>query len=104
METRKEKQEPGAGIPGSPDFSTLVMSLAVTALGHMGIQEEGQNIPVSLPMASQTIDIISMLKEKTRGNLEEHEQKLIDSLLYELRIKYVEAVEKQQKEQKDGTD
>jgi len=92
METPKQtKQEQ----ENAPDFSTLVMSLAVTALGHMGLNTEGQNIPVSLPMAAQTIDILSMLKEKTRGNLEEHEEKLLDSLLYELRIKYVEAVEKE---------
>lgn len=96
-----DNQQPNA--VGSPDFANFIMSLAVTALTHMGLAPEAKDIPVNLPMASQSIDIISMIREKTVGNLEEHEQKLIDSLLYELRIKYVEQKSKK-KNENDTTD
>jgi hypothetical protein len=43
-----------------------------------------------LPAAQQLIDIIGMLKEKTRGNLGHEEQSLLDAILFELRMKYVE--------------
>ncbi len=101
------KNKTASGTAESPNFSTFIMSLAVTALGHMGLQPEGgqeTRIPVSLPLAAQTIDIISMLREKTAGNLEEHEQKLIDSLLYELRIKYVEQTSKQENSENGRTE
>jgi len=103
MTKQTEKKEQQNSEAGNPDFANFIMSLAVTALGHMGLAPEAKEIPVSLPMASQTIDIISMLKEKTAGNLEEHEQRLIDSLLYELRVKYVEQTTKK-KNENDTTD
>jgi hypothetical protein len=43
-----------------------------------------------LPAAQQLIDIIGLLKEKTRGNLDHDEQALLDAILFELRMKYVE--------------
>lgn len=99
----QEKDDVQDTTAGKTDFANFIMSLAVTALGQMGLAPEGQDIPVSLPMASQTIDMISMLQEKTVGNLEEHEKKLIDSLLYELRVKYVEKTA-EQKNQNEKTD
>ena len=50
-------------------------------------------MPPNRVIAQQTIDTIEMLREKTRGNLNEEERKLIDSLLYELRLKFVEMPE-----------
>ena len=44
----------------------------------------------NLPAARQTIELLEMLGEKTRGNLEEEERKLLESLLYDLRMRYVE--------------
>ncbi|MBW1878453.1 MAG: DUF1844 domain-containing protein [Deltaproteobacteria bacterium] len=45
---------------------------------------------VNLPLARQTIDLIGVLEEKTRGNLDEEEKKLLDSVLYDLRIRFVQ--------------
>jgi Domain of unknown function (DUF1844) len=80
------------------DFSTFILSLGTTALFHMGLvpdptSGENEGEP-NLPMASQTIDTLVMLEEKTRGNLDEEEGKLIESLLYEIRMRYVEVSRK----------
>ncbi len=75
------------------DFSTLILSLGTTALYQLGVVpdpvtgEKGESDPL---VAQQTIDTIEMLRDKTRGNLGEEERKLIDSLLYELRMQFVE--------------
>ena len=53
--------------------------------------ETGQSASPNLSVARQTIDAIEMLKEKTRGNLDEEETKLLEELLYELHMRYVEA-------------
>jgi hypothetical protein len=75
------------------DLSTFVLSLSTTALYQMGLiadPETKQTIAPSREIAQQTIATIEMLREKTRGNLEPEEAKLIDSLLYELRLRFVE--------------
>jgi len=74
-------------------FTAFIMSLATTAAVHFGDIADpvsGTSQP-NLPAASQMIDILSMLKEKTRGNLDAEETELVDNLLYELRMRYVEA-------------
>lgn len=84
----------GPGVPPSLDFSTFVMSLGTSALYQMGLvaAEEGGAPPEpNLPMARQTIDILAMLQEKTRGNLDAEESHLLESLLYELRMRFVES-------------
>jgi hypothetical protein len=73
------------------DFSTFVLSLSQAVLLHLGELEDpetGQASP-NLPLARQSIDLLSMLQEKTRGNLTEEEGKLLENLLYDLRMKYV---------------
>ena len=75
------------------DFSTFVLSLASTVAVHLG-QAAGPDeelVAVDLASAKQIIDILGMLAEKTRGNLEEAEEKLLTSLLYDLRVQYVDA-------------
>lgn len=77
------------------DFVTFVMSLAASALLHMGEHEEGtpaelRDAPIDLAMAKQTIDIIGMLREKTRGNLTTDEDRLVETALYDLRLKYLQ--------------
>jgi hypothetical protein len=83
--------EPGA-MP-EIDFGTFVMSLATSVLVHLGeIQHpESSADERNLPLAKQTIDILGMLREKTRGNLTHEEAQLIENLLYDLRMKYVAA-------------
>ena len=82
------------GLP-SVDFSTFALSLATSALYHLGVvgdPEQGEPAPEpNLPLARQTIDILEMLEKKTRGNLDEEETRLLDGLLYELRMRFVEA-------------
>ena len=76
------------------DFSTFVISLGTSALYHMGVAndpEKGEPPPKNLVLARQTIDTLEMLGEKTRGNLGEEEAKLLESVLYELRMRFVEA-------------
>jgi hypothetical protein len=76
------------------DFSTFVLSLGSSALIHLGEMEPpGETAPHrDLPMAKHTIDLLTMLQEKTRSNLSPEEDKLLESLLYDLRLRYVEAV------------
>lgn len=72
-------------------FTTFTMSLASSALVHLGEvpdPDSGQT-GVNLLMAKHTIDILTMLEDKTRDNLDEAEERLIKALLYELRMKYV---------------
>ena len=76
------------------DFTTFVLSLATSALYHLGLSPDpsGGSAPKpNLPLARQTIDTIEMLEEKTRGNLDEEEEKLIKSVLYQLHMGFVQA-------------
>jgi hypothetical protein len=87
---------PGGGpAPTLPavDFHTFVLSLGSSALLHLGeLEHPDVGAPQKdLPLAKHTIDILVMLEEKTRGNLTPAEEKLIGSLLYDLRLRYVEA-------------
>lgn len=75
------------------DFSTFVLSIGTTALYQMGLVADpssGETTAADSLVAQQTIDTLEMIREKTVGNLTDEERKLIDSLLYELRIKFVE--------------
>jgi hypothetical protein len=73
-------------------FTTFMVGLSTQALFHLGemADPQGGAPAVDLPAAQQLIDIIGMIKEKTRGNLDHDEQVLLDAILYELRMKYVE--------------
>jgi hypothetical protein len=75
------------------DFATFVLSLASSVLVNLGEMENPETGAKerNLPLAKQTVDILAMLARKTAGNLSEEEQKLIEGLLYDLRIKYVDA-------------
>jgi Domain of unknown function (DUF1844) len=75
------------------DFGTFVMSLASSVLVHLGeiSHPESEKSEPNLPLAKQTIDMLGMLQEKTRGNLSNEEQQLLTNLLYDLRMKYVAA-------------
>jgi hypothetical protein len=75
------------------DFHTFVLSLGSSALLHLGELEHPDGGPADkdLPLAKHTIDILSMLEEKTKGNLTSAEERLMQSLLYDLRLRYVNA-------------
>ena len=78
---------------GPVDFSTHVMSLASTALIAIGKMPapDGQQLPIDLETGKHLIDVLGMLEQKTKGNLEEAETKLLQSLLYDLRVAFVDA-------------
>jgi hypothetical protein len=81
-----------ASLP-AVDFHTFVLSLGSSALLHLG-EIEHPDVGATqkdLPLAKHTIDILVMLEQKTKGNLTPAEEKLIQSLLYDLRLRYVEA-------------
>jgi hypothetical protein len=81
------------------DFATFVLSLGSSALvnlGEMPNPETGKP-ELDLALARQSIEILAMLQDKTKGNLSEAEDKLLGSLLYDLRIKYVDAQKQQPK-------
>lgn len=85
-------QSPG-GASLSIDFTTLIMSFASAAMISMGRVADPATgmVHKSLPVAQQNIDIITLLHEKTRGNLTAEEESLMDQILYELRMAFVEA-------------
>jgi hypothetical protein len=75
-------------------FSGFVLSLATTAAVHFGDIPDpatGRRGEADLQSASRIIELLSMLQEKTKGNLIEQEERLVDDLLYELRLRYVQA-------------
>ena len=84
----------------SPDtppvtFSTFILSLVTTAAVHFGdMTPPGSDKPLepNLAGAAQMIEILGMLEQKTRGNLDPDEQRFLEQALYELRMRYVEAV------------
>ncbi len=74
------------------DFTTFILSLSHSAMLHLGEApdpESGKTMQ-SLPLARQTIDLLSMLEEKTRGNLSGDEERLVAQILFDLRMRYVE--------------
>ncbi|NCN28146.1 DUF1844 domain-containing protein [bacterium] len=74
-------------------FSTFVMGLASAAMIELGVVEDPHNKQKrqNTELAKQHIDYLQMLKEKTQGNLDEEESKLINSVLTDLKIHYVQA-------------
>jgi len=76
------------------DFSTFILSLGSSALIHLGdVEPPGETAKRrDLPMAKHTIDLLSLLRDKTQSNLTPEEDKLLDSLLYDLRLRYVEVL------------
>ncbi len=79
---------------GGPSFLDLVMSLQMGAMVNLGMvqTEDGRRSPVNLPAAKDSIDLLDVLKEKTKGNLTEEESGVLSEGLYHLRMTYVAAV------------
>ena len=91
--------DPQANVALGPvDFSTHVLSLASSALIALGKMPapDGGSHPLDLETAKHLIDVLGMLETKTKGNLEEAEARLLASLIYDLRVAFVDA-QKQKK-------
>lgn len=89
---QKGSAEKGEGPIGEVSFANLILSLSTSALLHLGHIEnpETKKVEKNLPLAKQSIDLISVLEDKTRGNLTKQEEQLIGAVLCDLRLKYVE--------------
>jgi len=74
-------------------FINFLLSLSTSAFIQLGEVEDPitQQTDKNLPLAKQTIDLIEMLREKTKGNLTSEEEKLMEHLLYDLKMRYVKA-------------
>ena len=86
------EQEAEAVLP-EINFINFLFSISTSALIQLGEIEDpiSQQTVKNLPLAKQTIDLIGMLKEKTKGNLTPDEAKLIENILYDLRMRYLKA-------------
>jgi hypothetical protein len=81
-------------MPESLSFTAFVISLASTAAIHFGDLPDpvsGQRSEVNLDGAAQMIEILSLLDQKTRGNLTAEERHVLEEVLYELRMRFVKA-------------
>jgi hypothetical protein len=96
-EQKKEPEQKETKTPPLPEvnFTSLIFSLSSSALFHFGEIEDPQTgeKKKDLPIAKHAIDTIAMLMEKTKGNLTEEEQKFVNSVLTDLRWRYVKATE-----------
>ena len=73
------------------DFSTFVLSLSHSAFVHLGDAPDPEGARhANLPLARQTIDLLSLLQDKTRGNLTGPEERVLTQVLYEVRSRYLE--------------
>lgn len=74
------------------DFATFILSLSHSALMHLGEapHPDDNRVEVELPLAKQTIDLLILLEEKTKGNLTGDEERLMTQILFDLRMRYVE--------------
>ena len=89
----QETGRPPAGPPLEPSFSMIISSFvaqSLMALGEMESPVDGQRT-LDLGAAKFTIDLLQVMQDKTQGNLEEDEKKMLDSALYDLRMRYVRA-------------
>ncbi len=75
----------------SVNFSSFILSLGTSALIHLGQEADPASgkTSVDLPNARQVIDLLTLLEEKTRGNLTPEEKNLVQQLLYTLRMKFI---------------
>lgn len=104
QEQKKAAESPASGAPRArpaaggkparelppPSFASLVNSLLTQALFYLGdFAPQGGEPAINLDMAKHQIDTLAVLEEKTRGNLTPEEQKLLDTALYEGRMRYV---------------
>ena len=82
-----------SGSPPKMDFPTLILSLTSSAIFQMGLAPNPATSKVekNILAARQTIDILEILEEKTKGNLDSEESKLLSHCLYDLRMNYVKA-------------
>jgi hypothetical protein len=91
LDTAIRAANPGADHPPAMSFDQLVQSVYLTAMMQLGgATQEGQQPQVDLMGARQSIDMLAVLAEKTKGNLTPDETRLLESALFELRMAFLE--------------
>ncbi|MBO4351388.1 MAG: DUF1844 domain-containing protein [Proteobacteria bacterium] len=82
--------------PDGMPFSAFVLSLSTMALAALGQVDDPtfMDVPREPEIARNNIDILLMLREKTRGNLSEDEEKLLSSVIYDLQMRYLQETKK----------
>lgn len=93
--SENQKDSKGQALP-PPDFSNLIMSIASAALLKMGLDSNNKE-EKNLALARYNIDLLTLLKEKTKNNLSKEEKELMDSCISDLQIQFVN-VQKQKGE------
>ena len=94
MEEPLREEVSGEEVPlPEINFTSFIFSLSTSALIQLGEIEDPftQKQSKNLPIAKQTIDLIGMLREKTKGNLPSEEGNFLDNVLFDLRMRYVKA-------------
>ena len=93
---RKESQtdKPSEGDYGEMNFTSFIMSLATQAMMQLGEIKPppGMTVEIDKQAARQSIDILGMLQEKTKNNLDKEEAHLLEQILHSLRLSYVKAI------------
>jgi hypothetical protein len=92
-EAHSSANQTQSGEESGISFAAFVLSLAHTTAVHLGDVPDpvsGSRTDPNLPAAHQMIEILALLEEKTRGNLTAEERQLLDQILYELRLRFVE--------------
>ena len=79
---------------GAISFSTFLLGLASSTLIHLGVtpNPETGSVQISIELAQQTMDLLDLLRAKTRGNLTAEEEQLFQSMLTDLKLRFVEAL------------
>ena len=74
------------------DFSAFILSLNASSMIHMGEIPDPHSMErsVNLPAAKHTIEILEIIEDKTKGNLDDTEKKLLEDILYNLRMKFMQ--------------
>lgn len=97
-EVEHEAEQEQQGQPSLPDadFAGLISMLATQAYYAMGLlqAEEGKQPEQNLDIAKYNIDILTVIQEKTKGNLSEEEDKLMEDTLHQLRMLFVQTTQK----------
>ena len=86
------EEEQARGPFPEVSLATFIFSLSSSALVHLGEipEPETNRKSIDLPIAKQIIDTLGMLQEKTKGNLDQDEERLLKSVLYDLRMRYIQ--------------
>jgi ATP-dependent protease Clp ATPase subunit len=99
-----EEAHASGGFPDKLGFKELISLFATQALMYMGaIPDQSGRAMVSLEVAKLNIDLLAVVQEKTKGNLSDEEQEMIDGTLKELRMSFVEVARAVEQAAADGT-